>query len=149
MIGKNKKLIMIAKAHAKYIRVSPQKVRVVIPLIKGENVDKATVVLKLTNKRAAFLLGKVLQSAVANAKNKGYAQDKLFICRVIANSGPVLKRFRAATFGRATMIRKRSAHILVELDSPEKLIDKQAVPRFKVSKKKVVKRKPRAKKTKG
>jgi large subunit ribosomal protein L22 len=78
--------------------------------------------LELTDKKGAFYLRKVLKSALANAKNKGYQQDKLFISKAIANGGPVLKRFRAASFGRASGIRKKTSHILIELDTPEKLI---------------------------
>ncbi|MCF7908797.1 MAG: 50S ribosomal protein L22 [Candidatus Omnitrophica bacterium] len=117
---------MIARAEAKYIRISPTKVRPVSVLFKGKNAKLALAQLELINKKAAFHLKKVLHSAVANAKNKGYAEDQLFISKVIANSGPALKRYRAASFGRATLIRKRTSHILVELDSLEKLINKVA-----------------------
>ncbi|UCD15240.1 MAG: 50S ribosomal protein L22, partial [Candidatus Omnitrophota bacterium] len=82
-------------------------------------------VLAALNKRGAVHLGKILKSAVANAKNRGYDENKLFISNVIANPGPVLKRFRAASFGRATMIKKRTSHILIELETNEKII-KQA-----------------------
>ena len=116
---------MVAKAIAKYIRISPTKVRPVISLIKGANAKGALVKLGLTNKRAAYYLGKVLKSALSNAKNKGYQEDSLFISKAIANPGPTLKRFRAASFGRATMIRKRTSHILIELDAPEKLIERK------------------------
>jgi len=113
---------MVARAEAKYIRISPTKVRLVITLIKNEKVTGAMAKLLLINKKGAYYLNKVLKSALANAKNKGYQEDKLFISKVVANPGPVLKRHRAASFGRATMIRKRMSHILVELGSSEKLI---------------------------
>lgn len=113
---------MVARAEAKYIRISPRKVRLVITLIKKEKATGAMAKLVLINKRGAYYLSKVLKSALANAKNKGYQEDKLFISKVVANPGPVLKRYRAASFGRATMIRKRTSHILVELESSEKLI---------------------------
>jgi large subunit ribosomal protein L22 len=115
---------MVARAEAKYIRISPFKVRKVIELIKGEKIKDAFSILEATNKRAAYYLRKVLKSAVSNAKNKGYQEDKLFISKVVANPGPVLKRWRAASFGRAVMIRKRTSHILIELDTPEKIIGK-------------------------
>ena len=114
---------MVARAEAKYIRMSPTKVRPVIELVKGKNAKDSLASLGLVNKKGAYYLLKVLKSAVANAKNKGYQEEKLFISRVIANPGPVLKRYRAASFGRASMIRKRTAHILVELDTTEKLIE--------------------------
>ncbi|MCK4912785.1 MAG: 50S ribosomal protein L22 [Candidatus Omnitrophica bacterium] len=113
---------MIARAEAKYIRISPTKVRPVIALIKKGKVIGTMAKLTLINKKGAFLLNKVLKSAVANAKVKGYDESKLFIDKVVANPGPVLKRHRAASFGRATMIRKRTSHILIELGSTEKLI---------------------------
>jgi len=113
---------MVTRAEAKYIRISPTKVRPVIALVKNEKVTGAISKLALVNKRGAYYLNKVLKSALANAKNKGYQEDKLFIFKAVANPGPVLKRYRAASFGRATMIRKRMSHILVELGSSEKLI---------------------------
>ena len=113
---------MIAKAEAKYLRISPTKVRPVIELIKGKNAGDAANQLYLTSKKGAYLLRKVINSAIANAKNKGYEHDKLFISKVIANPGPALKRFRAASFGRATTIKKRTSHLLVELDTTEKAI---------------------------
>ena len=103
--------------------MSPTKIRPVICLVKDENVNMALTKLASINKKAAYYLTKVLKSATANAKNKGYEEAKLFISKIVANPGPVLKRFRAATFGRATTIRKRTAHILIELDTPQKLIE--------------------------
>ena len=114
---------MIARAEAKFLRISPTKVRPVISLIKGEGVQKAAVTLQMTNKKGAFYLGKVLKSAVANAKNKGYDESKLFISKVIANSGPAYMRYQAASFGRAGVIKRRTSHITIELDTPEKIIE--------------------------
>jgi len=113
---------MVAHAQAKYIRISPQKVRLVIALVKGATVTRAIAILKAANKKGAFYLEKTLHSALANAKNKGFEEDKLFISRIVANPGPVLKRLRAASFGRATTIRKRTSHIIVELDTRDKII---------------------------
>ncbi|MFH1518984.1 MAG: 50S ribosomal protein L22 [Candidatus Omnitrophota bacterium] len=113
---------MVARAIAKYIRISPTKVRPVIALVKNKKVAGAISELTVINKRGAYYLNKVLKSALANAKNKGYQEDKLFISKIVANPGPTLKRHRAASFGRATMIRKRTSHILIELGSSEKLI---------------------------
>jgi len=115
---------MVAKAEGKYIRISPTKVRMVSDLFRGRNAKQALVELEHFHKKAAHLIRKVLHSALANAKVKGYDEDKLFISRLIANPGPTLKRYRAASFGRATPMRKRTSHILVELDSPEKLVKK-------------------------
>ena len=114
---------MIARAEAKYVRISPTKIRPVIELVKGANVEGAISKLGLVNKKGAHYLSKVLKSALSNAKNKGYQEDKLFISKLVANPGPVLKRFRAASFGRASMIRKRTSHIVAELDTSEKMIE--------------------------
>ncbi len=139
---------MVARAEAKYIRISPFKVRPVISLIKGAKVSQAMVVLEMTKKRGAFYLAKVLKSAISNAKNKGYEADGLFITRVVANPGPMLKRFRAASFGRATTIRKRTSHILVELDASQKLIEEVKTKEVKIKPIKAKPKKTRAVKAK-
>jgi len=118
---------MVAKSEAKYMRISPTKVRMVIALIKNLKVKEAILRLDLLNKKGAYFLSKVLKSALANAKNKGYDENKLFISKVVANAGPSLKRYRAASFGRAVTIKKRTSHILVELDTSEKLIERGGV----------------------
>ncbi|MFA5007763.1 MAG: 50S ribosomal protein L22 [Candidatus Omnitrophota bacterium] len=118
---------MVSKAEAKYVRISPFKARMAIRLVKGLNAKKALGTLELMTQKSAYLLKKVLKSAIANAKNKGYEEDKLFISKVVANPGPTLKRFRAATFGRAGAIIKRTSHILIELDTPEKIIEKAKI----------------------
>lgn len=118
---------MIARAYAKYVRISPSKARLVTCLVKGMPAKKAFAVLENVNQKAAYHFKKVLKSAISNAKNKGYDEEKLFVSKIIANPGPMLKRFRAATFGRATTIRKRTAHLLVELDTSEKIIEKAKV----------------------
>lgn len=118
---------MVSRAEAKYVRISPFKARMAIRLVKGVNAKKALNTLELMNQKSAYLLKKVLKSAISNAKNKGYEEDKLFISKAVANPGPTLKRFRAATFGRAGAIIKRTSHILVELDTPEKIIEKAKI----------------------
>lgn len=114
---------MVSRAEAKYVRIAPSKVRLVTRPIKGMNAKKAEAILETLTQKGAYLLKKVLKSAIANAKNKGYDENKLFISKAVANPGPALKRFRAATFGRAGEILKRTSHILVELDTPEKIIE--------------------------
>ncbi len=114
---------MVAKAEVKYIRISPRKLRLVLPLVKGLPIEEALAVLKSVNKKGAFYLEKTLRSAIANAKNKGFQESSLFVSKAIANPGPALKRYRAASFGRATIIRKRTSHLMVELDTKEKIIE--------------------------
>lgn len=107
---------MIAQAKGKYIRVSPRKVRPVIDLIRGKDVNTSLAILAQTDKRATEIISKVLTSAVSNAKQKGLDEGQLYISRIIADQGPVWKRFRPAPFGRATRILKKTTHLTIELD---------------------------------
>jgi len=109
-----------ARAIAKYMRISPRKVKVVADLIRGKNVDEALAILRFTPKKSARMLEKVVNSAVANAENNhGMDRDKLYISQVYANQGPTLKRWRARAQGRADMIRKRTSHIGVVVKERE------------------------------
>ncbi len=107
---------MIAKAESKFLRISPTKVRQVIDLIRQRDVSEAETILLNLNKRPKEYLVKILQSAVANAKVKGFNPEQLYISKVICNVGPVWKRYKAAAFGRAAPILRRTAHIKIELD---------------------------------
>ncbi len=113
---------MVTKSEAKYIRISPTKVRPVIKLVKGMNPEAAINKLEFVNKKAALFLKKLIKTAASDAQNKGYQQDSLFISKLLANQGPALKRYRAESFGRAAVIRKRMCHILIELDSKQKIL---------------------------
>ena len=108
---------MVARAVARYIRVSPRKVRQVIDLIRGEDTGKALSILSGLNKGATHYVERVLKSAISNAEKKlNHKSPKLHISKITADGGPTLKRFRAAPMGRAVVIRKRTCHIRVELD---------------------------------
>ena len=107
---------MIARAKGRYLRVSPTKIRKILDLVRGQSVPVALSVLTHLNKQTKEKVVKVLESAVANAKQKGLTEDQLVVSKIIADQGPVWKRFRAATFGRATEILKKTTHITVELD---------------------------------
>jgi large subunit ribosomal protein L22 len=107
---------MIVKAQGKFLRISPNKVRQVIALIRGKGVGEAEAVLLHINKRPKEHLIKILRSAIANAKQKGFKPEQLYISKIICSNGPMWKRFRAAAFGRATEIKKRTSHIRIELD---------------------------------
>ena len=107
---------MIAKAQAKFLRLSPSKVRQVIDLIRNKDALEARALLVNLNKRPKELLIKILNSALANAKVKGFNAQQLYVSKIICNPGPAWKRFKAAAFGRAASIRKRTAHIKIELD---------------------------------
>jgi len=107
---------MIAIARAKYLRISSMKMRQVIDAIRGKDVVTSTALLAQINKGASVLVKKVLDSAVSNAKQKGLSEEQLFIKTITANHGGAWKRFRAASFGRATPILRRTTHLTVELD---------------------------------
>ncbi len=107
----------VTRAKARFIRVSPRKVRQVIDLIRGKDVQQALMVLNNLNKKSARIVAKVLNSAIANAHNNhGLKTQDLYISRIFADQGPMLKRYRAASMGRAVMVRRRTSHITVELD---------------------------------
>ena len=107
---------MIAKAECKFIRISPTKVRQVMDLIRNKDSQAAVSLLLNINKRPKEYLIKILKSAIANAKVKGFNIDQLYVSKAICNPGPSWKRFKAAAFGRAQPILKRTAHIRIELD---------------------------------
>ncbi|HBT97039.1 MAG TPA: 50S ribosomal protein L22 [Desulfobulbaceae bacterium] len=108
---------MDIKAVAKYIRVSPQKARLVADMVRGKSVSEAVNILRYTNKKSAPILRKVLDSALANAMQyDGTDVDALFVREIQVNGGPVLKRISPRAQGRATGIIKRSSHITIVLD---------------------------------
>jgi large subunit ribosomal protein L22 len=109
-----------AIAGARYVRMSPGKVRRVVDLIRGRHVDDARRVLRFTPRGAAPTVAKVLESAIANAEhNRGLPGDELVVTRAWVNEGPTLKRFRPRALGRATRIRKRTCHISIVVGRTE------------------------------
>ena len=105
---------MEAKAVAKYVRIAPRKVRVVMDLIRGKNVAEAFAILKFTPKVGADAIEKVLKSAVANAENNfDMNVDKLFISTAFVDQGPTMKRIHPRSRGQAFKILKRSSHITI------------------------------------
>ena len=108
---------MEARAVGKYIRVSPQKARLVADVVRGMNADQAITTLKFMPKKAAGILRQVIESAVANAtQNEQVDVDSLFIKKIFIDGGPSLKRIRPRAMGRATGVIKRTSHITVILD---------------------------------
>ncbi len=104
-------------AHAKYVRISSRKVKIVIDLIRGKSVREAEAILRYTPKAATEPVAKLLKSAVANAENNlEMNRDELYIAEIYANQGPSLKRFQPVSHGRASAILKRSSHITIVLD---------------------------------
>ena len=105
---------MEARAIAKYVRMSPMKVGVVLDLIRGKNVNEAFAILQYTPKDAAVVINKVLKSAVANAENNHDLNvENLYVAETFVGAGPTLKRFRPKVHGKAVRINKRTSHITV------------------------------------
>ena len=110
-----------AQAVARFIRVSPQKARLVADLIRGQRAGEALQILRYTKKRAARDVEKVLRSAIANAERKAddagesLDVDELFVSRCFINEGPRWKRIRPAPMGRAFRYQRRTSHIVVEV----------------------------------
>jgi large subunit ribosomal protein L22 len=103
---------MEAKAHARSVRISARKVKLVIDLIRGKQVGEAVAILRHTPKAASPVVEKLLNSAIANAEHN-YSMDvnNLVVSQVFVNQGPTMKRFRPRAMGRASRINKRTSHI--------------------------------------
>ena len=107
------------RATAKYVRIAPRKARLVADEIRGKSYPEAVSLLRFTNKRAAKILSEILNSAASNAEhNMDVDADELRVKTVKVDEGPTVKRYKARAMGRATMIRKRTSHITVELEAP-------------------------------
>jgi large subunit ribosomal protein L22 len=108
---------MEASAKLKFVRLSPQKTRLVVDMVRGKGVQEALNTLRFSPQRPADIVAKLVRSAVANAEQKGVDDvDRLFVKEAFVDQGPVLKRFMPRAQGRATQIRKPTSHITVVLD---------------------------------
>ena len=108
------------KATAKYIRIAPRKVRIVMNLVRGKSVADALAILKFTPKVGADAVEKVLRSAVANAENNfDMDVDRLFISSAFVDQGPTLKRIHPRSRGQAFKILKHTSHITVAVNEKE------------------------------
>jgi large subunit ribosomal protein L22 len=116
---------MEATATLKYLKASPQKVRLVADLIRGKKVDEALSILRFTKKTSAKDLEKLLRSAVANAENSeaGVDTDDLVVSKIYVNEGPREKRIQPAPMGRAYRIQKRKAHVTVYVSDEVKAVN--------------------------
>ena len=117
---KQRKLLGFGKdqgiATAKYVRITPRKVKIVADLIKGKSIDEAYAILMYTPKAASPILTKVLKSAEANAvNNNGLNREDLYVAEAFANPGPIIKRFIPRARGSANRINKRTSHVTVVL----------------------------------
>lgn len=129
---------MKVQASAKMQRISPRKVRLVLDAVRGMSAAEAERTLMSMNKKGAQIVLKLLKSAVANADhNFDIDTTTLVISSLMANEGPTMKRYRPRAFGRATMIRKRTSHIHIELEGEpkKKAAKKKAAPKKAAEKK--------------
>jgi len=108
---------MESRAMARFVRVPPRKARLVVDMIRGEDINRALNIVKFTPKRAARVVEKVLRSALANAQhNHGVKDvDRLFVKEAIVDQGPTWKRIQPRAMGRAYRIKKRTSHITIVL----------------------------------
>lgn len=105
---------MQVQAKLRYARISAQKARLVADLVRGQEVEKALQLLAFTNKKAAGIVKKILESAIANAEhNEGADIDELKVKAITVDEGPTYKRIQARAKGRANRILKRTSHITV------------------------------------
>jgi large subunit ribosomal protein L22 len=111
-------MAVVAKAIARHVRMTPRKVGYVVRPLRQRTVAEALALLSVMNRRAAGPITKLVNSALANAQHKHpeLRAEELVISKAVADEGPRWKRFRAAAFGRAARILKRTTHITVELD---------------------------------
>ena len=111
---------MEALAHVKYVRMSPRKVQLVCDMIRGLDVKTAAAYLNQTSKAACEPMAKLLKSACANAENNfSMDPEKLYVSKVYAAPGPILKRMRPVSKGRAYRINKRTSHITLVVSEKE------------------------------
>ena len=128
---------MEATATLKFLKASPQKVRLVADLVRGRKVEEAIQILRFTRKSCAKDLEKVLRSAIANAENKesGADVDDLVVSRIYVNEGPREKRVQPAPMGRAYRVQKRKSHITVHVSDEIKSVNERSGGRAAQSKK--------------
>jgi len=119
---------MEATATLRYLKASPQKVRLVADLVRGKKVDEALQILRFTRKSCAKDLEKLVRSAVANAENKenGPDVDELVVSKIYVNEGPREKRIQPAPMGRAFRVQKRKSHITVHVSDEVKAVNERA-----------------------
>ncbi len=126
---------MISTATLRYLRIAPRKVRMVTDLIRGENAEKAQVVLNFTRKGAALSILKLLNQAISNAENNFQVDKKnLYISKILVDEGPKAKRFFPRARGKADVIQKKTSHVMITLDEIKKKSKKKKVKKIKKAK---------------
>ena len=110
---------IVVRASSRYVRVAPRKARLIADQIRGLQIDRARALLQFSPRAAAQDIGKLIESAAANAENNhDLVSDEMRVAEITVDEGPTLRRFRPRALGRATPINKRTSHIAVAL-SPE------------------------------
>ncbi len=119
---------MEATATLRYLKASPQKVRLIVDLVRGKKVEEALQILRFTRKAAAKDLEKLVRSAVANVEQKDNAPDvdDLVVSKIYVNDGPREKRVQPAPMGRAYRIQKRKAHVTVHVSDEVKAVNERS-----------------------
>ena len=108
------------KASHRYARIAPRKARLIMDLVRGRDVDDAITQLRFAKQRASGMIEKVIRSAVANANEQDVApRNTLYVAKAWADPGPIIKRFQPKDRGKAYPIKKRTSHLVVELDERE------------------------------
>jgi ribosomal protein L22 len=117
--AKPKPAPIVVRASSRYVRVAPRKARLVADQVRGLQIDRARALLRFSPRGAAEDIGKLIESAAANAENNhDLVADEMRVAEITVDEGPTLRRFRPRALGRATPINKRTSHIAVAL-SPE------------------------------
>jgi large subunit ribosomal protein L22 len=112
---------MEARAINRYVHIAPRKARLVADMVRGKQVGDALGILQRIPKKAAAILAKTLKAVVANAENTQRVDvDRLYVKRIFVDEGPTARRFMPRAHGRATKIRKRTAHVTIVVDESER-----------------------------
>ena len=105
------------RATHKFARIAPRKARLILDLIRGRDVDDAITMLRFAKQRASGMIEKVIRSAVANANEQEVpSRNTLFVAKAYVDPGPIIKRFQPKDRGKAYEIKKRTSHLVVEID---------------------------------
>jgi len=110
---------MISKASAKFVRISPKKLRIVADIVRGKSAEEAMSFLPFVNKRGAKFIFKTLKSAVANAMDQEEEvvhEEDLYVSKICVDGGPTMMRFKPGAQGRVKPFKHRTSHIYIELD---------------------------------
>jgi ribosomal protein L22 len=111
---------LMVRASSRYVRIAPRKARLIADQVRGMQIDKARALLQFSPRGAAADIGKLIESAAANAENNfDLVADEMHVAEITVDEGPTLRRFRPRALGRATPINKRTSHIAVALSPDE------------------------------